>query len=80
MSDIKNLNVTGFYQTLEHLLISRAIYSAVPEEGLGSPNTQGLRNCQDVHMLFKQSSTHKTTWGFHYLLTVVHTARLLSTI
>ena len=74
------MNVTGFYQTLKHLLISRPIYSAVPEVGLGSPNTEALRNCQDVHMLFKQSSTQRTTWGFHYLLTAVHTAFLLSYI
>lgn len=78
MSDITNWNVIVFYHALEHLLISRAIYSAVPEDGLGSPNTEGLRNCQDVHMLLKQSSTQKTTWGFHYLLTVVHSARLHS--
>jgi hypothetical protein len=78
MSDITNLNVIVFYHTLEHLLISRAIYSAVPEYGLGSPDTEGLRNCQDVHMLLKQSSTQRITWGFHYFLTVVHSARLLS--
>jgi len=75
MSDITDLNIIVFYHTLKHPLISRAIYGAVPEGGLGSPNTEGLRNCQDVHMLLKQSSTHRTTWGFHYLLTVVqHTA------
>jgi hypothetical protein len=33
MRDIKNFNVTGFYQTLDPLLIPRPIYSAVPEDG-----------------------------------------------
>jgi hypothetical protein len=166
-TDIKNLSVNGFYQTLEHLIISRPIFSAVEsswnamvhrdaregkwrgnwrmewlvstlhitsEHGLssittadahttaasnrlnwrpcrsnwtrpfrrktksgfcacaitfqkhstrrwvGSPYREALRNCQDVHMLFKQSSTQRTTWGFHCLLTAVHTACLLSSM
>jgi hypothetical protein len=68
----------GIYQTLEHLLTSWPIYIAAPKDALGSPYTEAPSNCQDVHMLFKQSSTRRTTWGFHYLLIAVHPAGFLA--